>query len=73
VARQAEPPYKLVSAALRERINAQEWLPGEQLPTLRELAGAYEVSVSTARRALRILSDEGLITVTPGWGIFRAS
>jgi GntR family transcriptional regulator len=72
VERQAKPPYRVVTDALRERVQGGEWLPGEQLPTLRDLAEAYGVSVSTVRRALGILKDEGLITVTPGWGIFRA-
>jgi DNA-binding GntR family transcriptional regulator len=28
--------------------------------------------VTTVRRALALLADAGLITVTPGWGVFRA-
>lgn len=73
VERQAKPPYRVVSDALRERIEAGEWLPGEQLPTLAQLAEVYGVAVSTVRRAVRILSEEGLVTVTPGWGMFRTS
>jgi GntR family transcriptional regulator len=71
--RSAEPPYRAVSAALRERIEAGEWLPGEQLPPVRDLATAYEVSVTTVRKALAPLEADGLITVTPGWGVFRAA
>jgi len=70
--RQAQPPYRLVSAALRERIEAGEWLPGEQLPTLRDIATQYTVSTATARRALIVLRDDGLVVVTPGWGAFRS-
>ncbi len=66
------PPYRAVSAALRERIEAGEWLPGEQLPSVRELAEVYGVSVNTARRAVELLKDAGLVTVEPGWGVFRA-
>ncbi len=68
--RQAEPPYRLVSAALRERVESGEWLPGEQLPTVRAIADQYSVSLATARKALSVLADDGLITVTPGWGSF---
>lgn len=68
--RQAEPPYRLVSAALRERVESGEWLPGEQLPTVRAIADQYSVSLATARKALAVLADDGLITVTPGWGSF---
>ncbi len=71
--RSAEPPYRAVSSALRQRIQSGEWLPGEQLPTVRQIAAEYEVSVTTARRAITVLSDDGLVTVTPGWGIFRAT
>jgi len=70
VPRQAEPPYRLVSAALRERVESGEWLPGEQLPTVRAIADQYSVSLATARKALAVLADDGLITVTPGWGSF---
>jgi GntR family transcriptional regulator len=70
--RTAEPPYQRVAAALRARITAGEWLPGEQIPPVRQIADEYDVSVTTARRALMTLRDEGLITITPGWGSFRA-
>jgi DNA-binding GntR family transcriptional regulator len=68
--RQAEPPYRAVSSALRERIRAGEWLPGEQIPSVRKLAEQYGVSIGTARRAVAVLRDEGLVTVTPNWGAF---
>lgn len=71
--RSADPPYRVVSAALRERIESGEWLPAEQLPTVRELAATYSVSVTTIRKALDVLLADALITVTPGWGVFRAS
>jgi DNA-binding GntR family transcriptional regulator len=68
--RRAEPPYRAISAALRERIEAGEWLPGEQIPSVRQLAEQYGVAIGTARRALTVLRDEGLIVVTPSWGAF---
>jgi DNA-binding GntR family transcriptional regulator len=68
--RRAEPPYRAISAALRERILAGEWLPGEQIPSVRQLGEEYGVSIGTARRALAVLRDEGLIVVTPSWGAF---
>jgi DNA-binding GntR family transcriptional regulator len=71
--RETLPPYRAVAAALRERVVNQEWIPGEQLPTVRELAAEYKVSISTVQKALRLLIDEGLVTVVGGWGIFRAS
>lgn len=64
-ARQAQPPYRTVSAALRERIDSGEWLPGEQIPSVRKIAEEYGVSIGTARKALVVLREAGLIVVTP--------
>jgi DNA-binding GntR family transcriptional regulator len=68
--RRAEPPYRAISTALRERIRAGEWLPGEQIPSVRQIAEEHGVSIGTARRALSVLADEGLVVVTPSWGAF---
>jgi GntR family transcriptional regulator len=67
------PPYRAVADALRERIDGGEWLPGEALPSVAELAQAYGVSSSTAGRAIRVLADEGKVTTVKGWGTFVAS
>ncbi|MDQ4037110.1 MAG: GntR family transcriptional regulator, partial [Actinomycetota bacterium] len=40
--------------------------PGDQLPTVAELAVAHTVSVGTAHRAIALLKDEGFIAVTRG-------
>ena len=65
-------PYQRVAGMLRARLEAGEWLPGEQLPNVRDLAAEYSVSPPTVSRAVRLLADEGLVTVTPGWGTFAA-
>ncbi len=70
--REALPPYKRVAAALRDQITNGELLPGEQIPPVPRLIETYQVSRNTALRALRVLKDEGLITVEPGWGAFVA-
>jgi GntR family transcriptional regulator len=67
------PPYLVVADALRERLDGGEWLPGEALPSVSELAEAYGVSTSTAGRAIRVLADEGKLTTVKGWGTFVAS
>jgi GntR family transcriptional regulator len=66
------PPYLAVADALRERLDRGEWLPGEALPSVTELAKAYEVSSSTAGRAIRVLVGEGKLTTVKGWGTFVA-
>jgi GntR family transcriptional regulator len=72
VARQPLPPYLRVSADLREKIVSGEWLPGEQVPSLDDLSKTYEVSRTTARRAVQLLIAEGLIETRPRWGTFVA-
>jgi LacI family transcriptional regulator len=57
---------------LAARIRAGEW--GSKVPTVRDIAGSYEVSSFTASRALQVLRDRGLVVtrdrsgsyVTPG-------
>jgi DNA-binding GntR family transcriptional regulator len=63
-------PWQRVAANLRQRLEGQEWLPGEALPSVRKLAEEYGVSPPTISRAVRLLADEGLLTVVPGWGTF---
>jgi len=66
------PPYLRVSVDLREKITSGEWLPGEQVPSLDDLAKTYTVSRTTARRAVQLLITEGLIETRPRWGTFVA-
>lgn len=66
------PPYIEVANALRVRLDDGEWLPGEPLPSLAELAAEYGVSRGTARRAIQVLVAEGRLTVAQGWGTFVA-
>jgi GntR family transcriptional regulator len=70
--RDAVPPYRRVAAALREQIESGALLPGEQVPPVPRLCETYGVSRNTALRALRVLRDDGLIKVEPGWGAFVA-
>ncbi len=65
-------PYLAIADALRERLDAGEWLPGEQLPSARELARQYGVNASTAARAVQVLAAEGRVTVIKAWGTFVA-
>ena len=64
------PPYRRVADDLRGKIDAGELLPGEQVPSMAQLADSYGISRGTARRVLTTLRDEGYVYVTPGWGTF---
>jgi DNA-binding GntR family transcriptional regulator len=65
-------PYRAVADALRGRLDAGEWLPGEALPGARVLAAEYGVSHATITRAMGVLAEEGRVTVVRGWGTFVA-
>jgi GntR family transcriptional regulator len=73
VPRGPRPPYLAVADALRERIDAGEWLPGEALPSVTAISAEYKVSTSTAGRAIRVLANEGRVTTVQGWGSFVAA
>ncbi len=66
------PPYLRVAAELREKIANGELLPGEQVPSLDRLAETISISRTTARRAIQVLMDEGLVISRPRWGVFVA-
>ena len=68
--REQTPPYRRIAADLRQKIAAMQ--PGEQIPSTTEITEIYHVSRNTALRAIKLLRDEGLITVEQGWGSFVA-
>ena len=70
--RTPQTPFNRVSAELRARVESGEWAPNEQLPNVAELARQHSTSKATMQRVIRSLANEGLLTVTPGWGTFRA-
>lgn len=65
-----EPPYYQLANILRRQIAAGELRPGDRVLSEVQLCERYEVSPMTARRALTILLDEGLVTATRGRGTF---
>lgn len=62
------PAYRKIAGALRRKIANGKFPPGALLPTEYEICAAYSVSRHTARDALRILTDEGLIERRRGSG-----
>jgi GntR family transcriptional repressor for pyruvate dehydrogenase complex len=57
---------EMVAATLRERIVNGELPDGATLPTLERLVDDFGVSPPSVREALRVLENEGLITVRRG-------
>lgn len=66
VAAGTEPAYAALAAAIREQILSGKLRPGDRLPTEPEVSANYQVSRSTAREALRILSSQGLVETRRG-------
>ena len=62
--------YRGIANDLEARIRAGEFLPGWEIPRYQHLADAYEVSVSTAQRAVMLLRDRELVFGVPGRGVF---
>ncbi len=63
---QPRGPYVNVADALRADIREGRLRPGDQLPTVVQLAGQFTVAAGTAHRALSSLAAEGLIKVARG-------
>jgi DNA-binding GntR family transcriptional regulator len=66
----AELEYMRVADAIAQRIAKGELRPGARLPGNIALAEEYGVAVGTARKALRVLQDRGLIETLWGKGTF---
>jgi len=59
-------PYQRIALDLRAAIRCGAIPPGDQLPPVAEIAARYEVALSTAHRALAVLSTAGLVEVSRG-------
>ncbi len=59
------PAYRQVADALRDEIKAHKLRVGDYLPSEREIAREHKVARITARGALRVLSQEGLLSGQP--------
>ncbi|MFJ8605449.1 winged helix-turn-helix domain-containing protein [Streptomyces shenzhenensis] len=69
----AEPHWPQVAAEVRGRILAGTYGgPGSRMPGTVALAAEFDVSQSTASRALASLRAEGLVYVVSGRGYFVA-
>jgi GntR family transcriptional regulator len=66
------PMYVQIVEQVRHRIAVGDWPPGHELPSIRALAAASQVSVITIKRAYFDLEREGLIVTRQGRGSFVA-
>lgn len=68
----AAPRYIQIAERLLERIESGELIPGDQLPSERDLSDTLNVSRMTLRAALRILEQQGLLVRQQGAGTYIA-
>jgi GntR family transcriptional regulator len=69
--RGAVPPHRQIAAWLHTRIEAGEFRPGEDpLPSEKDLVDLFGVARDTARRAVQVLREEGLVETIPHRGTY---
>ena len=62
------PLVEQIVSGLRNLIAGRRLTPGDDLPTVRQLAADLGVNLNTVARAYRALEDEGLVTSVRGRG-----
>jgi integrase len=60
------PAWQQAADIIRAAIRSGRLAPGEQLPSVRELAAHYDLSMATAQRAMEALASEQIIGVRQG-------
>jgi DNA-binding transcriptional regulator YhcF (GntR family) len=64
----SDPPYLRITAELRRRIESGELLPGDLLPSTRQIVRDFGVAMATATKVLTALRQAGLARPVPGVG-----
>lgn len=68
--RSSQPIYTQIVEQIRQMISTGVLQPGDQLPTVRQLATDLRVNFNTIARAYRILDESGLISTQQGRGTY---
>ena len=67
------PIYMQLVDRIRQMVASGQLQPGQQLPTMRQLATDLRINYNTVGRAYTILDQEGVISTQQGRGTFIAS
>jgi GntR family transcriptional regulator, transcriptional repressor for pyruvate dehydrogenase complex len=62
--------YDNIFEELQQRIRQGDWLPGDRLPSITQLAKELQVGAGTIREALRSLQSIGMIKIEHGSGVY---
>ena len=68
--RSGQPIYMQIVEQVRQQIARGDLKPGDQLPTVRQLATDLRVNFNTVARAYRLLDESGLISTQHGRGTY---
>ena len=68
-----EPAYLQLANILRRQISEGIFRPGDQLPSESQLCRRFAISPMTVRRAINLLSDQGVVNTAQGRGTFVAA
>ena len=68
--RDARPIYTQIIDGIKEQITTGVLMPGDKLPSVRELAAQLTINPNTIQRAYRELDSEGWIVSVSGKGCF---
>jgi GntR family transcriptional regulator len=64
------PRYRQIAEILRRRIERGELIPNRPIPSEVQLEQEFGVARATARKAVALLREWGLITTVPGLGSY---
>ncbi len=67
------PLYEQIKILLTQSLIAGEWRPGESIPSEIELAGRFQVSQGTVRKAIDELAADNILVRRQGKGTFVAT
>ena len=67
------PKYQRLADHYRSAIQAGSLLPGQRMPSLRDMLRQHAVSLSTVMQVCRLLESEGLLEARPRSGYFVRS
>lgn len=67
------PPYARIAAELRGRVERGELVPGDRMPSTREISRTWGVAIATATKVITALRQDGVVRTVPGVGTVVAA
>ncbi|MBV9095048.1 MAG: GntR family transcriptional regulator [Streptosporangiaceae bacterium] len=61
-----QPAWQQAADAIREAIRSGMLVPGEQLPSVREMSALQEIPAATLQHALAVLAEDRLVVIRQG-------